>query len=517
MESTNPEAKPEVRLDAKERIVSAVQAVLLLIGAYGYLCVLFDLADHNGYPLLFFLGNTALFLLTLISGLLLGGRVGVHAGAALLLGLIAGAYPWINGPQPLPSYLYAHVLILSYTFLTLSLFGNHNRALSGGLLLLDCVKATFVYPFLSFPALFTALFRPSRETKKVGKKVLFTLLGVAVAVVLGGIAVSLLSYDPAFRKIFTIDFDADDVWLTILKLNFAVPLAALLFGAFASSKARKVPRMAAPETAEALKSRIRRIPAVVLIIPVAALLVIYGVFFFTQRETYLGAFSGVLPASFTAAEYARSGFFELCGVAAINASLGVLMELFQKRSGRAADLLRKIANSLLALATLVLIATALSKMILYMQRFDLTVLRLTVSILLVLTAVGFLTSLLSQWIPKVRVTPVLVTAVGLLLLILPFCNVHGRIAAYNVDAYLARAEQGAAENRIDVSYLVYDLGSPAVPDAVRLLESGRLDPASAQELKAALDERESTLARQKPTEFSIADRRALECLKARGE
>ncbi|MBR0426071.1 MAG: DUF4173 domain-containing protein [Clostridia bacterium] len=520
MESTNPATEPKGSAPSKERIVSMVQAVFLLLGAYGYVCVLFGIADHNGYPLPFFLGNTALFLLTLVCGLLLGGRVDAHTILSLLLGLITGAQLWINGLQPLPAYLYVHVLLLAYPYFTLTLFRNHNRGLSGGLLLLDCVKATFVYPFASFPALFIALFRPQKENRKAGKSVLFTLLGIGVAIVLGIAAVSLLSYDPAFRAVFTFELNWDDVTMTIAKLMLAVPLAALLFGAFASSKAYKLERMSSPETAAAFGERIKRIPAVVLMIPVAVLLAIYGIFFFTQWENYMSAFSGVLPADFTAAEYARSGFFELCGVAAMNTVLGVLMELFLKRSGKAADLLRKIANSLLAIATLVLIATALSKMVLYVRRFDLTVLRLAVSLLLSLIAIGFLTSLLAQWIPKVRVTPVLVTVVGTLLLVMPFCNVHARIAAYNVDAYLARAEQGVKENRIDTSYLVDNLGSAAVPDAIRLLASGKLDQESEQELESALNEWKGNLTQLQENatfELSLADQRALRVFNEQSE
>ena len=510
METANPMAEPVI--DTKERTLSLTQGILLLFAAFGYATALFGV-DHNCYPLPFFLGNTTLFLLTLVCGLLCGGKLNVHAIVSLLLGIVAGVCPWINGLQPLPTFVYVQMLVLAYAFLTLSLFGNHNRALSGGLLLLDAIKATFVYPFASFPALFRTLFRPSQKGERARKTALYVLLGVVIALVLGVIAVSLLSYDPAFRAIFTFQFEWNDVPLTIMKLILAIPLAALLNGSFVSSKAHKLEKMSSPESAAAVSVRVKVIPAVILMIPVAALLAIYGIFFFTQWETYMSAFSGVLPESFTAAEYARSGFFELCGVAAINAALGVVMELFEKRTGMASELLRRIANSLLALATLVLIATALSKMILYVQRFDLTVLRLTVSVLLVLIAIGFFTALVAQWIRCVRVTPVLVVLVAALLLALPFANVHGRIAAYNVDAYLARAEQGIADNQIDVAYLTYDLGSAAVPDAVRLLASGRLNAEDERELKASLRDRLNMLqAASGAWESSLADQRALKIL-----
>ena len=497
----------------KKQTISFVHAILLLITAYTYLTVLFGVFDGNEYPVLLMIGNTALFVLTFILGLLSGAKINTHVIVSLVFGLIAGAYAWINGFFFLPTYLYFHVIVLSYTFLVLSLFENHNRTLNGGILCLDCVKATFVYPFASFTALFTTLFRPSKGSKKFSRSLLLTILGLFIALILGLITVSLLSYDPTFKKIFTWNIDWDDTPITIVKLLFTIPLAALLFGAFASSKAHKLERMSSPEAAAAVGARIRKIPAVVLMIPVVTLLVIYGIFFFTQWDTYMSAFSGVLPQEFTAAEYARSGFFELCGVASINAVFGMIMGLFMKQSDRISVLLEKIANSLLAIATLILIATALSKMILYVQRFDLTVLRLTVSIALVLIAIGFLTSLLSQWIPAIKVTPVLVVCVGLLLLALPFCNVRGQIARYNVDAYLARAEQGVAENSIDFSYLVYDLGSCGVPEAVRLCESGKLKHYDENDLIKMLRKKQMLLKKHDAfLEQSLADRKALHTL-----
>ena len=155
-------------------------------------------------------------------------------------------------------------------------------------------------------------------------------------------------------------------------------------------------------------------------------------------------------------------------------------------------------------------------MLLYVQRFDLTVLRLFVSVVLVLIAIGFCTSLLSQWIKPVKVTPVLIVLVGLLLLVTPFLNVRGRIAKYNVDVYLARAEQGIKDNHIDVSYLVRDLGSAGVPEAVRLLESGKLEYRDKSDLNMYLEEKQKYL--QEHNDFldqSLSDKCALKLLEQR--
>ena len=505
--------------DFKKRILSFCHAVLILIAAYTFVYALYGVFEHCGYPPVFLIGTAALFMLTLVFCLLSGGNLGPHAIAALLFGLIAGLYPFLNGGISLFGYVYLHVLVLSYTYFVLSLFENHSRTFAGGILLLDIVKATFVYPFASFTALFTSLFQRSRGSKKLGRSILFVFLGIVVALVLGGIAVALLSYDPKFKELVTIDWDWDDLPEILVRLILTVPIAALLFGAFVSSRERKVPNLNTPDNAEKIGTRMQRIPVVVLVIPAFALLVIYGLFFFTQWDAYMGAFSGHLPASFTAAEYARSGFFELCTVAAINAILGIVMTLFMKQTARISAILRKTVNTLMAIATLILIATALSKMLLYIRRFDLTVARLLASTILILIAIGYVASLLSQWIRQIKVIPVMVICVSVLLLIVPFVNVRGHIAKYNVDQYLARAEQNVPDNKIDIWYLcdevaVDSLGSAGVPDAVRLWQSGVLPSDKASQLKKHLRTQYDYLLRRTASERSISDIRAINALQA---
>ena len=514
MEQNEIYSAPVAKTDLKKRVLALVHAILLLFVSYGIVYALYGVFDRNGYPLLFLLGIVALFALTLTFGLLNHGRLGAHAIIALLFGLVAGLFVWINGGVSLFGYVYLNVAALSYAYFALALFENHNRDLKNGVLFLDLLKATFVYPFLSFTALFSSLFQRSKDDRKLGRGVLFVFLGVVLALVLGIIAVALLSYDPKFKALFTFDWDWDNVPEILLRLLFTVPLGALLFGAFTSSQKKKLPNMSTPENAAKIFTRLQKLPAVVLLLPIDVLIVIYGLFFFTQWETYMSAFSGVLPASFTAAEYARSGFFELCAVAAINSILGVVLSVFLRQTARVTIVLKQIANTLLALSTLILIATALSKMFLYIRRFDLTVFRLIASTILVLIAIGFAASLLAQWIQRVKVLPVLTVCVAVLLLVVPFLNVRGRISKYNVDQYLLREEQKVSDNRIDVDYLLYDLGSAAIPDAIRLYESGKVTGEQASQLERCLKARVRQLNDRSMFDRSLADIRAKKALEA---
>ena len=53
-----------VETNLRERTISFVHAILLLIVAYTYMCVLFAVFQDKSYPALLFIGNTALFVLT---------------------------------------------------------------------------------------------------------------------------------------------------------------------------------------------------------------------------------------------------------------------------------------------------------------------------------------------------------------------------------------------------------------------------------------------------------------------
>lgn len=491
----------------KNRALSFCCAILLTVAAYLLWTSLF-----RENTLLFWITTVALFTVTLVIGLLFGAKLNVFACGAFVCGVVYSTYPWINGLHFGSLFLYAHALLLTYAIFILSLFGNHNRYLRTGTFLLDAFKAVFVYPFVSFIAYFKALFHWNSGSKKVGLKILFTLIGVAAALILGLITIALLSFDPRFAEMIRLHFSLKDVPEFIFKLILSVPVAALLFSAFRSSQLHKLQGFSSEERADRIGTGMKKIPTIVFLIPSVTLLFIYGLFFVSQWEFYTSAFSGVLPEEYTAAAYARKGFFELCAVASISAALCTAIRVFTRRSGKALSVLVRITNTLLALATLVLIAMALSKLALYIRRFDLTYTRFLAAIVLFLFAVGFLMLILSQWIKRVQVMPVLIVCVTALLLAAPFCNVRGRIAAYNVDRYLDRAEESEADNRIDLYYLIDDLGDAGIPEAVRLLESGKLDADDDANLRQLLEMRYSHLKELDDARHTLASRHALKSL-----
>ena len=193
----------------------------------------------------------------------------------------------------------------------------------------------------------------------------------------------------------------------------------------------------------------------------------YLVYLFTQLAYFFSAFSGILPQdySFSVAEYARRGFFELCWIAGINlAVLYAMLLLAKKNAGKPPALLR-ILGIFIDVFTLFLIATAIAKMILYIREYGVTVLRIGTSAFMVFMSAVFLAMLLRFFLPKVRVLPVAAVAASLVVLVLGIGNVHAFAAWYNYTAFAS-----GKLTSIDTAYLL-ELGDEGVPYLIALSDN----------------------------------------------
>lgn len=184
----------------------------------------------------------------------------------------------------------------------------------------------------------------------------------------------------------------------------------------------------------------------------------YLVYLFSQTAYFFSAFSGILPdGAATYAKYARRGFFELCGVCAINLCVFFLMiVLSRSRGGKMPSVLRA-HGVFLSLFTLVLTATAISKMVMYISRFGMTVDRVFSAAFMVFAAVVFISMLLRCFSEKVKILHIAFIAAGVVLLVLGAGNANALTAKYNVAAYY----DGRLKT-VDTEYLE-SLGEDGVP------------------------------------------------------
>ena len=323
----------------------------------------------------------------------------------------------------------------------------------------DFFSGLYVKPFTRFGECPKALFSLVHRAKG-GKTLLFILLGLLLALPITPIILHLLiSSDRMFA-------DALEGFMsslpefsrsTFFELIFAIPIAFYLCGMLFRSAEKNAPR---PDTLPTY----RVFPLAVSCAAVTPVCVFYIAYILVQLNYLAAAFGGALPEQYSYAEFARSGFFELCTIAFINLCLIVLIQTFTARKQNdSRPALLKIYTVILSGCTLLLIASAMSRMLLYISEYGMTGLRVMTSWFMILLAVIFVVIILWQFV-KLPLWKVLFAAFTVLFGILCFGNTDGMIARYNVNAYLS-----GQHKELDW-YTLEKLGPPAAEYIITLGE-----------------------------------------------
>ncbi|MBO4384518.1 MAG: DUF4173 domain-containing protein [Clostridia bacterium] len=454
-----PELSPETENAGitREGIIGLVFALAMLAAAY----LLVEIFPIMLNPLGSLILIVSIYAATTAAALLLGAKPDAFSFAALVLAVIGALYRMIHGYADFDLFPIIVIEALLYAYYSVTLFSNHSRSMGGGLLL-DLVKG-ITYLFASFHEFFAAIFKP-RGAKKRRHTGLLVLGGVLITAAVVVAVAALLSYDSHFKALLP-NIDLEDVFEIVFKIGCAIPIAAMLFGAVMSSLKRKFPKLSEAESVNRVGSKVKVVAPILVIMPIAALLIVYALFFISQWGYYVSAFTHTLPENYSAAEYAREGFFQLLAVTLINLVMIALAGCFMKETTKATGAIKRILMITLSAATLVLIATAVAKMLLYIDTYDLTRLRLFTTAFMVFLAVIFITVIISAIFKKVKVLPVVVAAAVLFFAAYSLVNTNRVIAKYNVDSYLS-----GKHDSIDVDYLRHDLGWSSAPELKRLAE-----------------------------------------------
>ena len=271
---------------------------------------------------------------------------------------------------------------------------------SGHLVLLDGLHGFVILPFKHFflrlRTVAYALGRPFRNRRRLPlEALLWSLFALMVAIGLFAIALSLLTKaDAGFDKLvgrvagwFLFDWQISDF---LLKLLFSLPVGQYLYGLIAGS-AREDPQVLRDRGRRlcAWVADLRRVPNKVWTVLTAAFCLLYLAFFAVQSRYLFGAFTRTLPEGFIVSQYAREGFFELCRVMALNFALLWLVTRLSRspvRENRAALLLCLI----LLVESMLFAVVAFSKLLLYIDCFGFTPLRLQSSWLVCVLFAGCL-------------------------------------------------------------------------------------------------------------------------------
>lgn len=377
----------------------------------------------------------------------------LFCGAASLAA--AGLFAW--SADYLLSFMWLGMIALLYCIFTASLYGLEP---GDGLYRITDALACIV------PAPFRNLHRPLQSIAATGRTrggrvARQVALGLALAVpVLAIVLPLLIGSDAAFEGLARslVGNLGDAPVQIILGLIAAVLIFSLGFA---------LRKGLVPARKHATAARDGVLGATAALTLLSALILVYAAYLLSQLAYFFSAFSGILPEGyvFTAAEYARRGFFELCAVCAVNLLVVCIVARLTRRAGdgRAPAAVRALCGAV-CIFCLIFAATALSKMALYVRRFGLTRLRLLTTafmLLIVFTLVCVLVQLFARRMPCVQAVLIFACVLGL---VLGYAEPDALVARYNVQRYNA----GTLET-IDVDYLD-SLSAAAVPQLIGLLD-----------------------------------------------
>ncbi len=427
---------------------------------FGYLlCRAFPLPDN---PLGMFIVIFAALCITAAALFKKRGAFGTSAITSAALCVIFGAAMFISA-DPFAQFFAFLGSVLGYSYFVYTATGNKIEKGFSELLPIDFVKVLFIMPFKCFGKLWAAMF----SRKKSGSLIWKILLGAAVAIVPTFLIVSLLSYDKGFTSLLEkVFYFLKDFSLIshLFSLSVGGIVAMYVFGMYVSCTEKECEYTVTGEACMGLFEKVRFLPALTTAVALIPLAVVYIFFFVSQWQYYVSGFSGALPEGLSYADYARNGFFELCAVSAINFFILFAVSLFMKRQGKSESILLKTANVVISLMTLVLITTAMAKMVLYIQSYGLTQKRVVSSWFMILLAVIFVIMIVKQFVKRMKLIPASGIAAALMLALLTLSNYNGIIADYNVDRYI----DGTLES-VDLEAME-DLGVSALPAVIRYAE-----------------------------------------------
>lgn len=401
--------------------------------------------------------------------------------------------------------------LLCFFYTLYAAFGNRIEEGFSDYVWMDFIKILFVLPFFSFLSLFSALF--NKSTKKTSGLLLKVLIGLLLAFFPTLLVLVFLSYDGGFIRILEsiFRFNVSDTAQTVSSLFFSLPLAMYGFGLYDASRKQTLKEYVTAQRCSQNFSKIRILPRLTAVVSVLPILFLYAVFFISQWKYYVSAFTGVLPEAFSYAEYARQGFFELCAVSVINLILIVSIAVFIRREPKGTSPTLAVVASAFCLCTLILISTAVSKLVLYIRMYGLTQKRIYAMWMILLIGVLFLVIALGQYLQKIKITASCFAVFAVLFTLLALCNVNALCANYNAKQYLS-----GKLNRIDVQAMI-ELEDSAIPALVKIAasEQAEKDPALKVEIDTYL-QRKADAFREEPVSpfaFSLPSARAKAALK----
>ena len=212
-----------------------------------------------------------------------------------------------------------------------------------------------------------------------------------------------------------------------------------------------------------------KVSKVILNTILSATALVYLAYLISQLAYITKAFAFLLPDNYSAAEFARSGFFQMGVIAFINFVILFLCATLVKKTES-----KKIPDStkslliFLCLFTVFYISTAFVKMMKYISLYGLTRLRVLTSIFMLMLAVIFIIILLRLIFTNLKYIKAIILVCTITMISVSVIDINTVIANYNYEAYKA------GKISIDVEQ-IGSLGVSGLPVLVKLSEEKPLE------------------------------------------
>ena len=325
-------------------------------------------------------------------------------------------------------------LILGSAYLVYSV--TTGKEMFGRFAPFEFVKCTLENPLSHFGKEYSAV-NSSVKSSKTGTNFKAIFLGLTFAVPLTVVvAVLLMSADKGVENMlssFARMVNIDNAFSLICQLAVALPVSGYIFGMLYSHTHPEKTSALNEDVCEQKIRKMRLVTNIAVYSAVTPICLLYVLFFISQATYFLSAFNNTLPKNYSYAEYARRGFFELFAIMLINAGVIFFINFFSKKTGEEKPVTLKIYSVVISVFTLLISATAISKMVMYIGNYGLTQLRVYTTWFMILTALIFVFIIIRQFnrsFPIVRAAAVTFT---LMFAVLCFSRPDAVIARYNME------------------------------------------------------------------------------------
>ncbi|MGC4018826.1 MAG: DUF4173 domain-containing protein [Muricomes sp.] len=316
------------------------------------------------------------------------------------------------------------------------------------------LKNIFMLCFRTIGSVFTPIthgikYRKEAESKKENKVIKSILIGVLIAALFLVVVLPLLVYsDKIFAQYFGRIVEAFKFY-TEFKILLTVLFGAVMLYSFFTALLKM-------ELTDAQHKKEMNINPVTGITFSGILTVIYVFYSVIQILFLFLRLDSGLPQGVTYSEYAHSGFWQLLGVSLINfVTVLVCKSIFKENKTL------KILLLIISICTCIMAFSAFYRMILYVNVYHLTFLRILVLWFLGMLLIIMLGVMWSIFHIKFALFKYITVVVSSAYIILSFANVDKIIVEYNVSHW----EHIAPE---DMVYLTYGVSLDAAPAIAKI-------------------------------------------------